>query len=213
MDNTPADDRNLHILYVGTLWPHPGGSAVVNTQILSDLAGLGHSIHAIAEITESTQHESDQFANENPGIDVVRIQVPQFDVDVISASSREMSESHYRSLRERIAEAVTEQHPDVVFIGRESFALPVMEDSAAAAFPSLMILHGGGTHSIIDGSSPPETTARYLTAFRKIDQLVTSAKHFKASVEQFDIGDIEVIPNFISLDRFSPVHGEIPIHQ
>jgi len=40
--------RPLNILYVGTLPPHPGGSAISGYQLLGCLARLGHAVRSLA---------------------------------------------------------------------------------------------------------------------------------------------------------------------
>ncbi len=71
--------KNLNILYVGTLPPHPGGTAILAFQLLIGLANNGHSVRAIAPITNEQLQNGDTFALNYPEINVTRIVVPYFE--------------------------------------------------------------------------------------------------------------------------------------
>ena len=68
----------LDILYIGTLPPHPGGSAISGSQLLVQFASLGHRIRAVSPITSTFAGGVDEFAARHPRIDVIRYPVPDF---------------------------------------------------------------------------------------------------------------------------------------
>ena len=45
--------HNLDLLYVGTLPPHTGGSAVLASMLLGELLAQGHTVRALAPITRA----------------------------------------------------------------------------------------------------------------------------------------------------------------
>ena len=55
--------RPPRVLYVGTLPPHQGGSALTNLQVVDGLAALGHRIDAIAPITENLLRAGDPLGH------------------------------------------------------------------------------------------------------------------------------------------------------
>src|SRR5262245_16907370 len=72
-------ESDMNILYVGTLPPHPGGSAMVGYQLLDGLARRGHHIDAIAPATAEAIAAGDLFAVAHPEIHVERFLIPYFE--------------------------------------------------------------------------------------------------------------------------------------
>jgi hypothetical protein len=72
--------RTLDILYVGTLPPHPGGSAISGYQRLGCLARLGHAVRILAPTTPSARARSAAFDRTHAELDTTRFDVPHFEV-------------------------------------------------------------------------------------------------------------------------------------
>ena len=67
---------SLDILYVGTLPPHQGGSAISAAQLLGAFSRRGHTVRALAPATAAQLENGDPFAAQEPGIAVKRFPVP-----------------------------------------------------------------------------------------------------------------------------------------
>lgn len=74
-----ATGSSLDILYVGTLPPHPGGSAILGSHLPGGLAKLGNSVRALAPITAEALQGGDRFALRHPSIAVRRFLIPRFE--------------------------------------------------------------------------------------------------------------------------------------
>src|SRR5258708_3098138 len=134
----------LNILYVGTLPPHNGGSAIVGYQLLMGLARAGHTVRAIAPITPSEFSAGDKFATGHPEISITRFLLPFFN----SAPDQPVSED-YRRLEDSatcstFAALVSAARPDVLIIGRETFGWRLPDLAIAQKIPSLLIVQGSG---------------------------------------------------------------------
>jgi hypothetical protein len=144
----------LNILYVGTLPPHHGGSAITAAQLLSALAARGHDVRAIAAVTEATHADAERFDRTHPELDVRRFVVPVFEIspDVPPAPGyRELEGSQVRAL---CAEAVADRRPDVLFSGRESVAWHLPELAREFEVPVLQRIAGTVTLGILRGTFP-----------------------------------------------------------
>src|SRR5262249_14457442 len=75
---TTDGERFPRVLYVGTLPPHRGGSALTTCEVLNGLARLGHWIAAIAPITEYALRDGDPLAGGSGGLEVRRFVLPHF---------------------------------------------------------------------------------------------------------------------------------------
>jgi len=203
----------MRILYVGTLPPHPGGSAVVAAQILRGLAGRGHRVRALAPITPETLSTGDVFAAGCPEIDLTRFLLPYFE-----NAHDESGPDTYRQLEwTRILEAlpglVRDEHPDVLVIGRESVAWHVPDFAIAHDIPSLLIVHGGRTFASLEQGSWVSKDGGLLEQFRKTDRVVAVAEHLGKRLSRLGVNGIEVIPNPVDLERFQPRERDEALRQ
>jgi glycosyltransferase involved in cell wall biosynthesis len=192
----------LRILYVGTLPPHPGGTAVACSQILLGLASLGHSVRSIAPITPEALDSGDSFAIAAPHLGVHRYTVPYFDVDSPNTppSYRQTEGAGVESL---FAEIVAGQRPDVVIAGRESFARQIPKLAAAEELPCVVIAHGSHWIPVLRRSEGRSSDGM-LGELRRADRVVTPARHLAEALQALGVEAIQVIPNPVDLERFQP---------
>jgi hypothetical protein len=117
----------MNVLYVGTLPPHPGGTAVFGEYLLAGLSALGHSVRAVAPTTQEAL---------TGGRAAIHAQVPAL---------------------------VADERPDVVIMGRESFAWHVPDVAQNLGLRSALLVHGGTMGGIMTGTLPPETGRHLLS--------------------------------------------------
>jgi hypothetical protein len=113
----PAFRKNLDILYVGTLPPHPGGTAISLSQLLIGFAELGHAIRAVAPMTAEASLSGDAFAHTYPYLGVKRFLVPYFETETSPNAPRPTSESYRRLQHERIHAAHTLEGAVDAYVG------------------------------------------------------------------------------------------------
>jgi glycosyltransferase involved in cell wall biosynthesis len=194
----------MNILFVGTLPPHPGGSGIVNYQVLGGLARAGHKVRALAPDTRATQNRGQQFDAQQVDIAVRRYFVPHFEIPpyfpypgAYIAEEQELVENQFVHL-------IQQDRPDIVLIGRETYARYVPDLCVAEEIACSLIIHGGLTHGIVDGTHPPETARRLLAQYRKIDLLITPGKHMATKLEKLGVS-CQVIPNPVDMTLFTPL--------
>jgi len=138
--------QQLDILYVGTLPPHQGGSAIVGDYLLRGLAGLGHRVRALAPTTTEASFEADQFASQHREVDVKWFRVPYFS-NMTSVGSTDAA--YQAAEQERISEIfpalLADRKPDLVILGRESVASHETVSAMDKAIRSVLLVHGGTT--------------------------------------------------------------------
>jgi glycosyltransferase involved in cell wall biosynthesis len=202
----------LRILYVGTLPPHQGGSALTNLQLLEGFAGLGHRIVAIAPITEDALRD-DPLATRDRGIHVARFVLPYLDISPDTPPSGDYRRLERNGIEQLVADAVARVGPELLFIGRESFAEHATDLARRYSLPSVLRLAGATTMGILNGSYPSALAARLLERFREVDVAVTSARHMQRTLARFGLPAVEVIPNPVDLERFRPTTGGSALRQ
>ncbi len=202
---TAAGARGLGLLYVGPLPPHRGGSAIVAAQVLPGLAAIGHRIRAIAPITEVDLRSGDLFAERNGGIELNRFVVPYLDISADTPPSEEYLRGERRSIERLLTRSVKRERPDVILIGRESFAPHVVPLARAQSIPSALLIQGSTTMGIRNGSYPPRLAARMVEHLGEADIPVTSARHMRSTLAELGVPDVEIIPNPVDLCRFRPL--------
>lgn len=200
----PSVDRSLDILYVGTLPPHPGGSAVSGAGLLQGLSALGHSLRAVAPITADAQSGGDVFAERHPRLHVRRFPVRYFETSPDSPAPDDYHRAQGDALRRLLPELIEAKRPDVVFVGRETFAWEVPDIAAAHGVPAVVRLAGGTTLGILNGAYPPPMGRALLDRLRRVQCLVSPAHHLAARLEALGTPPVTVIPNAVDTDLFTP---------
>ncbi len=200
----PAAPCPLDIIYVGTLPPHPGGSAISASQLLVGLARLGHRVRAIAPITPEAMQAGDRFAALFPEVAVSRFLMPGFETTPYLPPSGDYRRLEAERIRMVLPAMIREARPDVVFIGRETFAWHVPETAERHSLPTVMRVAGGTLFGILRGAYPQEQVRSLLEQFGRIDLLVTPARHLADALNSAGFRRIKVILNALDLQHFSP---------
>lgn len=195
--------RPLDILYVGTLPPHPGGSAIFGYQLLGCLAELGHTVRILAPTTPSARSRSTAFDRAHGELDTTRFDVPHFEIPPCFPYPPDYVRLEQAQVESGLAALLAQDRPDVIVIGRETYARYVPDLAHAAGIPCLLIIHGGITHGIIDGTHPPGLARQLLANYRKANLVVTPGEHMAAGLRRLGLA-VSVIANAVDLQRFSP---------
>jgi len=198
--------RILKILYIGTLPPHPGGSGISGYQLLGGFAGLGHTVRALAPVTPATQNLGRKFDSAHASINVTRFEVPHFEIPPYFPYPDACMRVEQAAVESAFAGLVAQDRPDVVLIGRETYARYVPQISHTHNLPCSLIIHGGLTHGIIDGTHPLESAQQLLAEYRKVDLLITPAEHMAANLGRLGVTTL-VIPNAVNTEMFSPAQN------
>jgi glycosyltransferase involved in cell wall biosynthesis len=194
--------RRLSVLYVGTLPPHPGGSAVSGSQLIAGLARRGHRVRALAPITPEALRAGDAFAARHPAIQVTRFPVPCFDVEQNRPTLYGSYEAEAREIGDRLPDLVARERPDVVFAGRELFAVHLSRFTAS--LPGVVRVAGGASIGALGGSWPADRARRLFDHLRGMTRVVSPARHLADRLREAGLDNVEVIPNAIDVRRFVP---------
>ena len=196
--------RRLNIIYVGTLPPHPGGSAIVGAQLVNGLAARGHRICALAPMTEDALAQGDQFATSQPMLAVHRFIVPYFESAPNTPAAAGYRTAEGEQVRAHLARLIAAERPAVVIIGRETFAWHVPDLTCAARIPTLLLIHGGTTAGMLMGSIARADADSLLAQFRRVNALAAVAAHTAETYRRLGFPDIHVVQNGVDLEQFAP---------
>lgn len=194
----------MNILYTGTLPPHPGGTAILGAQLLSGFAKLGHSVRALAPITIETLSSDDVFAAEHPEMRVSRYLMPYFNISSNIPSATGYRELEGRQVQEKVETLIAQEQPDVMIIGRESFADHLPALAKKHGLPSVLLIQGGTTWGMLNGTIPRETAQQLLAQYCQTNAVVCVAEHLAKHIEALILRQVKVIPNPVDLQRFYP---------
>ncbi len=202
---TTGAARGRRLLYVGTLPPHQGGTAIVAAQLLPALAKLGYRIETIAPITQAALGSGDPFAERNGDIEVSRFVVPYLDVSPDSPPPEDYRRREQQSSRRLVTASIERERPDLILIGRESFGAHVVPVARAQSVPSVVLIQGATTMGIVNGSYPPHLATQLLDNLNLADVAVTSAPHMRRTLAGLGLRHVEIVPNPVDLERFRPL--------
>jgi len=94
--------------------------------------------------------------------------------------------------------------PDIVFVGRETFAWDVPEIARTHSVPCVLRIAGATTIGILHRTLPDAEVQHLLAQYHKVDLIISPAEHLAARVRSLGVRKIRVIWNAVEPDRFSP---------
>jgi len=195
----------VNILYVGTLPPHPGGSAILSLSLLKGLAGLGHSVRAIHPITKDHPLPNEAHSKNKESIVYHRYTVEFFETSPDSPVPDEYRRQEGKRLRSIMEDLIREDRPDVLIIGRESFSWYVADTAIKHSIPTLMLIQGGTINGMIRRSLPAQVIETFFNQFKKITHIVSVAEHFKSNFPDLQIEKFSIVPNAVDVQNFFPL--------
>ena len=194
----------LNILYVGTLPPHPGGAAISCAQLLNGFAEQGHRVRAVAPLTSQEHTAANAFAERHPGIEITWYPVPFFEVSPNLSPPDYFLKIERKQIWKICTRLIVKERPDVMIIGRESFARHVPDLAASYDLPGILMVRGNPTHGILDGTYPEELARCLLAQYRKVDLIVTNANHMTDGLRRIGFQNVKTILNAVDIEHFSP---------
>jgi glycosyltransferase involved in cell wall biosynthesis len=194
--------RTLSVLYVGTLPPHPGGSAISAAGLLSGLAGRGHRIRSIAPTTAAARAERATPAA--PELEVHWYEVTHFETAPNLPSNDAYVALERHAIAPLFAQLVAEERPDLVFAGRETFARVVPDLARAEGLPWAIRLTGATASALVAGTFDAAQATQLIAGLRQADLRFAPAAHLARSMTSLGLDDVRVVPNAVDLDRFRP---------
>jgi glycosyltransferase involved in cell wall biosynthesis len=194
----------LNILYVGTLPPHHGGSAIAGAHLLVGLASRGHEVQAIAPLTKSDAAAADRFDRTHRALGVRRFLVPSFETSPDVPAAPEYRELEGTQIRALFTDARAVRGIDVVISGRESFAWHVPELTRRDRVPWVQIVAGSSVVGILRGTYPSAPGRALLGRFHRADAVITPAAYLARALADLGVPGVHAIPNPVDLDRFQP---------
>lgn len=194
----------LRIVYLGLLPPHPGGAPISCAELLAGFAALGHRVSALAPITPDTVQQGDEFAARTPGVRVTRFLVPHFDIGPHRPAAEDYRRRERATIRAHLPQMIAQERPNILLIGRETFAWDAPDLARTAGVSSILMIRGGLTLAILAGTYPPALVGPLLAQYRKADLIITPAHFLTEGVRRLGFSHIMTILNAVDLQRFSP---------
>jgi glycosyltransferase involved in cell wall biosynthesis len=130
--------------------------------------------------------------------------MPYLDTSPDSPESDGYAQRERDAIERLVAESAARRQPDVIVVGRESFAPHVVGLAGSFSTASVLLFQGATTMGILNGSYPRDAARRLLAQAREATVAVTPARHMAQSLAEMGISDAQVIPNPVDLERFRP---------
>jgi glycosyltransferase involved in cell wall biosynthesis len=192
------------LIYVGTLPPHQGGSAVSGFQLLVGLARAGHAVRSLAPITPEADRAGDSFVGRYRELGVTRFRVPYFETSPHTPAAEEYRRLEQEQIEEKLSLLIEREQPDILLMGRETFAWHVPDLAKRCALPCILRIAGGFLTGIVDGNYPAALVSQWLAEAHKIDLIVAQTASVTASLAALGLNRTRIIPNGVDLRLFAP---------
>jgi glycosyltransferase involved in cell wall biosynthesis len=194
----------LDILYVGTLPPHQGGSAISAAQLIAAFSARGHALRALAPATPAEMASGDPFASRHPRIAVRRFPVPAAYTTAFRPADAGYQRAESDGIGRLLPEMLKQRRPDVLLIGRESFARHVPTIAAAHSLPCVLRAAGATTVGIAGGTYPLSHARPLIEQWCKADLVITPSEYLAGELRRLGVTRVAAILNAIDLDVFRP---------
>jgi glycosyltransferase involved in cell wall biosynthesis len=195
---------SLDIMFVGLLPPHRGGGGISCGELVGGLARCGHRVRALAPIAEEAWLMGDAFAATHPDVEVRRFRVPPYTIDPTITPPDEYRRLEHREIVATVRAMIADARPDVILIGRGTFALDVPDIARTHRIPVVLRSAGSTALGMLGGLLPGPLSQQMLNQYRHLDLIVCPATHLAERLRQVGLRKVKVIPNAIDLRRFSP---------
>ena len=209
----------FNILFVGTLPPHHGGSAIANAELLRTFPRYGCRVRAIAPMSVQSANGVDAFAKAHAELSVTRFPVPFYYHDPYVAPPNGYVQAERAGIEREMTAAITESRPDIVICGRETCApwvLPIVQRCHLAC---VIRIAGGHISGISDGAQAPTAQRDLAQVMNGMAGVVTEARHMQNELARWGVLRTRVIANPIDLASFAPsarngrLRGELGIEE
>jgi glycosyltransferase involved in cell wall biosynthesis len=201
----------MNILYIGPLFPHPGGSGITCSQLFAEIARLGHTVRAFSAITDEAYRNGDPIHNVYPEIHVTRYLTPFFEVDPGNPFDPSFYDGEARHFH-RYVEAIPEnERPDVIVAGRESISPAMPALAAKLDVPWVLRLAGSVMWEVIRGTYPASRLALLRERMRSADLVITQARHMREFTDKLGLPHVAIVPNLVDLKLFAPRSRPLPL--
>lgn len=204
-------DKVLNILYVGTLPPHRGGSAIAASELMIEISKLGHQIRSVAPITPQEMLSGDKFKLSHPELNVLRFLLPYFETSPNLPPSEDYRKLEGDEIKSNLSKLIDEKKPDIIVAGRETYAWHVPEIATKYSVPSILITAGSTTNGILNKTIPEESSKKLIAQYKKFDLLISPALHMEKSIRGLGVQNIITIVNAIDIQQFAPKEKNLDI--
>jgi glycosyltransferase involved in cell wall biosynthesis len=167
-------------------------------------------VRALGPITADARHEGDRFARCHPEIEVRRFTVPHFAIDTTRPPSPAQHRQEAAQIGEHLDRWMAEEAPDLVLLGRETFAWLAV-GLAARGVPCVLRVGGPLLRALGAGTYASELATRYVDGCRAVDLMIVQAEHMREIAVGLGVPRVVVVPNAVDLTRFAPRPNPAPL--
>jgi glycosyltransferase involved in cell wall biosynthesis len=191
------------VLEVEELTPHME-RAVSAGLLVKWMADNGHEVHAIAPKRKGAAGGDTVFDGGHARIATERFAVP---VDYVSPDLPPPPgywETERREVRARLERQFRTWSPDLVFVGRETYAGHAILPAKSRGLPVILRISGAQTWAVSRGDYPEDFRREFCEAFQAADLVCPQAGHMAGILRELSVRRVRLISNMVALSRFQP---------
>lgn len=193
----------MNVVYIGDCGPKPSGAPISCDQLTRELAGRGWRVRALTPELDGGDPDMPGFDLARPEIEAHHYPVPDYFVDPFDPPPAEWEDATRAGVRDGLERMIAASRPDALLV-RELW-LPYATDVATRhSLPVVALVRGNPTSAILAGIFPPARTQMLLDVLRKVDAIVTVARHFLPGLHTLGFENVTCIHNAVDVKRFTP---------
>jgi glycosyltransferase involved in cell wall biosynthesis len=191
------------LLYIGNFLPLTGGATIFCAQLMLELARRGCRSRVLASVTSEAEAAACAFDTSHPELEIRRFRVPYYFINPHEPAPRDWENASRAGVQIGLERMIEEARPDILLV-REGWVPYANEVAERHSIPTVALVRGNPTNAIVNGTFPSDLADAFLAELRKVDRIVTVARHFLTGLRRLGFENACCIPNAIDLRSFAP---------
>lgn len=192
----------MKLIYIGTIYPHPGGSAISGSQIINQLAKRGFDITAISPLSEEDWLKINYYNSLVENVKIERYLVPYYNTSTHDTYSEDYVQEETNKIKLLFDRICTLNKPDIVFLGRETFS-PLIKILRKGNTKFILRVAGATTLGLSNNYFSDDVKQNLISDYKKADLLISPAKHMVKYLKSINITNCFHIPNGVNIEKFT----------
>lgn len=193
----------MNILFTGSFPPHPGGSGVVNGQLLEGLITDGCHLQIVTPTMPENLGRSKIMRDRFSGAELFEFPMDRPQIEPWSDGFESKAAKRQLDTTLRLCEArIIKNPPDLMLVGREASLWGLPELAKQYELPIAVMCHA--ISFLLSGGAPPEMVRKVLQELDKVDLAIVPANHAAEALIKEGHKNICILPNCVDTELFRP---------
>jgi glycosyltransferase involved in cell wall biosynthesis len=192
----------MDIVFVGTLPPHQGGTAVMAYQLLNELSSAGHRVRAVAPLASADWATDPLGGRMEPGVTIQRFEMPYLETNTFEGASQAYRNRQTQEVYSGLKTLCSARTPDVILVGRSSFIWGIPAFAQSLGVPVVLWEHMAA--DALEQRDREMYSGTYFSEIKKADRIVVCCRHAATRFPGMGFVKVDAAVNGVDTKLFAP---------